>query len=75
MGYPATQDGYICLNPNNGYIVISKDIFIEEDFKLNLLLAHDNDEAHEHQAEDLYTRILQISNHSAYQFSSKVKGE
>lgn len=42
MGYPATSEGYICLIPSTGRIIISIDVrFIEDDYLLNKLLSDD----------------------------------
>lgn len=37
LGYPREYCGYICLNPLNGKVIISKDVvFLEEVFDQNL---------------------------------------
>lgn len=53
LGYPKEYEGYICFNPSNEKIVISKDVvWLEENFDQNLgLSVHPSDFPGQHEAQ------------------------
>lgn len=62
MGYPANNEGYICLNPSNGRIIISRDVrFFEHDYSLNKLLSDNESSTKLPTSEYLSTSLISVS--------------
>lgn len=48
LGYQASNSGYILLNSESRRVIISRDVFVENDFSLNIALAEDQDQDSSH---------------------------